>query len=241
MQATDSSNHGKFGYHLRTLKEFVELDPTTKKYHLTHRGEILDSVIQDFRFITPTHNEYEEYVQQLEPGDHAMGCYETEQFRHKISFPYLKAGLSKGEAVFHVVSEQKLYSEIRELKRYMVDTDYLVPKGALTIESSDEWFMKKGKGQPETIIVNLRKIAQEKRKAGFSGTRGAVEMGLMFDYDSSKLMRLESMLGRQFGFSFCGFCLFETNRLGSKQFAQLCKCHGHLISKGILGKTILGS
>ena len=36
----DDSNHGKFGYHLRTLSEFVELEPATKKYRLTDRGKL---------------------------------------------------------------------------------------------------------------------------------------------------------------------------------------------------------
>jgi len=232
-------NHGKFGYHLRKLEAFVELEPSTKKYRLTHRGRLLAGLIRDFRLMTASDAECVGYIQHLKLGNHAVGFYDTEYFKRKISFPYLKVGLSKGEAVFHIVSEHELGSEMRELQRYMIDIDYLPPQGALTTMSSDEWFMKKGKAQPKTIIANWRTIVNEKRKAGFSGVRGAVEMNVMFNYDSNELLRLEAALGRQFAFNFCGLCLFDTRRLDSKQFVQLYKYHGHIVSKDILGKTIV--
>lgn len=229
-------NHGKFGYHLRELKGFVELEPSTKKYRLTHTGKLLEACIRDFRFITSVGKRLTNYVQHLKLGNHAVGFYDTERFKQKIVFPYLEVGLSKDEAVFHIVSEHRMDSETRELQRYLIDIDYLFPKGALTVMSSDEWFMKKGKAQPKTIIANWRTIANEKRKAGFSGVRGAIEMNLMFDYDSNELLRLEAALGRQFTNDLCAICLYDMNRLDTEQFIQLCNFHGHLISKGVVGK-----
>ena len=100
----DDGNHGKFGYHLRTLTEFVELEPTTKKYRLTDRGKLLASIIRDFRLLTSRRTETSRYAERLTIGDHAVAFYENDNFKRQISFPFLNAGLSRGEAAVYVVS-----------------------------------------------------------------------------------------------------------------------------------------
>lgn len=142
LNAVVERNHGNFGHHLRTLKGFVELEFSTGKYRLTHRGRLLCACIRDFRFITSVDKKLTDYVQNLEMGDHAVGFYTTEDFKHKISFPFLKAGLSKGEAVLYLVAEDELDSEMHEIQRYGIDLDC---KGAFTVMSADEWYLKKVK------------------------------------------------------------------------------------------------
>lgn len=68
MNNVSVSNHGKFGYHLRELKDFVELEPLTKKYRLTHKGKILAGLIRDIRSVTSVNAEYVRYVQSLRRG-----------------------------------------------------------------------------------------------------------------------------------------------------------------------------
>lgn len=77
LNAVSESNHGKLGYHLRTLKTFVELVPSTNKYRLTDRGRLLDACIRDFRFIILTRKELAQYAQHLRLGDHAVGFYDS--------------------------------------------------------------------------------------------------------------------------------------------------------------------
>jgi DNA-binding HxlR family transcriptional regulator len=62
LNAVGEINHGKFGYHLRTLKTFIELEPSTKKYRLTDRGWLLAGLIRDFRFIASRNKEFARYV-----------------------------------------------------------------------------------------------------------------------------------------------------------------------------------
>jgi hypothetical protein len=148
----------------------------------------------------------------------------------------LEAGLPKGEAVVYVVSENKLGSESQALQRYGIGASYF-DTGAFTIMSSDEWFMKDGKAQPNTIIDNWRTIVKEKRKAGFTGVRGAVEMKLMLNYSREQLLRLETMLGKKITINLCALCIYDTNDLEEKQVIQLNKYHGHEIFKDIALKT----
>jgi len=231
-------NHGKFCHHLRMLKGFVELEHLKKKYRLTNRGRLLATCIQDFRFITSAGERLARYVQSLRFGDHAVCLYDTEDFKRKISFPFLKAGLSKGEAVVYLLPEHKIDSEFREIQRYGVDFEYL-PREGFTFMSTYEWYLKKGEARAKTINANWLELIREKKKAGFTGVRAAGEMTDFFDYAKTKeLFEYEESLGRQLAFDFCGLCLYERNRLVEDQFIRACNYHGHLISKGIVGKTI---
>jgi DNA-binding transcriptional ArsR family regulator len=233
------SNHGDFGYHLRILKEFVELEPSSKKYRLTYKGRLLTGVIKDFRSITSVHSEYARYAQNLRLGDHALLVYTNEDFKNRLIFPYLKAGLLKKEAVAYLVSENKLDLKVREAKKHGIDLDNL-EKEAFTLKSAYEWFIEKGKAKSETIISNWTALVEEKKKAGFTGLRAAAEMEVFVDYaKATELLRYEELLGRQFNMDVVGLCLYDFDRYDNEQFVQACRAHGHIISKGIVGKMIL--
>jgi DNA-binding transcriptional ArsR family regulator len=232
------SDHGNFGYHLRTLKEFVELEPSKRKYRLTDRGRLLVGLIRDIRSITLIDSEYAKYVQNLRLGDHAVAFYTTDDFERKISFACLKAGLLQREAVVYLVSENKLDSEIREIQRYGIDLSSL-QKEAFSIMSAYEWYVKKGKAQAETITTNWMTLLEEKKKAGFTGLRVVAEVEVFVDYaKTTELLRYEELVGRQINVDLCALCLYAEDRFDEKQFIQAGRLHGHLISNGIVGKMI---
>jgi len=236
------SNHGKLGFHLKALKGLVEREPSMKKYRLTDRGQLASELIWDIRFtidrggrdlaLEPTR-----YVRRLKSEDHAVLYYDTEDVKREISFPFLEAGLVKGEAVVYLVPEPKMDSEGQAVQRYGISADYF-RTGAFTIMSADEWYLRKGKAQAETIIANWLTLLREKQEAGFTGLRGVGEMEVFFDNAKTKeLLRYEATLGRQLLPNLCALCLYNTNRLEEKQIIQLKKYHGHEIFKDIALKT----
>jgi len=234
----DDGNHGKFGYHLRTLREFVELEPTTKKYCLTDRGKLLAGIIHDFRFLTSRGKEASRYAERLTIGDHAVAFYDNEDFKRQISFPFLKAGLLRGEAAVYFVSEDKLDSEIREIKKYGMELDSL-PTEAFTIMSACEWYLRKGRAKAKTIVTNWQTLIHEKKKAGFAGVHGAGEVAVFISNGKSEeLLRYGEALGRQLAFDLCALCLYDKNILEERYIARVFHCHGHIISEDLLGKTI---
>jgi hypothetical protein len=234
----DDGNHGRFGYHLRTLSKFVELEPTTKKYRLTARGELLAGVIHDFRFLISRGKEASRYSERLTIGDHAVALYDNDDFKRQISFPFLKAGLSRGEATVYIVSEDKLDSEIREIQKYGMDLDSL-PKEAFTIMSAYEWYLRKGRAKAKTIVTNWQTLIHEKKKAGFAGVHGAGETAVFINNGKTEeLLRYSEALGRQLAFDLCVLCLYDKNILEERYIARVFNCHGHIISKNLLGKTV---
>jgi len=237
------SNHGKLGFHLKALEGLVEREPSMGKYRLTDRGQLAGELIWDARFIIARSGQDltlkpPRYARRLRLGDHAILFYDTEDDMHEITFPFLEAGLLKGEAVVYVVPENEMYSEGQEIQRYGISVDRF-HKEAFTLLSAEEWYLKKGKAQAETIIANWLTLTKEKQKVGFTGLCGATEMKVFFDYaKGEELLRYEAALGRYFALNLCGLCLYDTHRLDEKQFIQLNKSHGHSIFKGIALKTI---
>lgn len=235
--AVTDGDHDKFGHHLRDLKGFVELEPSTKKYCLTHTGRLLDASIQNFRFVASVGRRLTDCIQHLGLGDHAVGFYKTEDFKHKMLFPFIEAGLQKNDAVFYLASEHRLSSEDQAILRYGIDLDRF-RAGALTIMSAREWYLKKGKARAKTIVANWLRLLKEKKKTGFTGLRAVGEMGVFFDYGKSKeALRYEAELGRRSTYDMCGLCLYDKNKLDLQQSIQLLDYHGHSISKGVVGKT----
>lgn len=235
-------NHGRLGFHLRTLSGLVEHEISTNKYHLTDRGQLAGELIWDTRFLTRravrnlTH-EPTRYVRCLRFGDHAILFYDKEEdVKRKIAFSFLEAGLLKGEAVVYLVSEHNMDSEVQEIQRYGITTDHSRNE-AFTIMSALEWYIKKGKAQADMLIANMQKVLKAKQKAGFTGLRVAGETEVFFDYAKVKeLLRYEAALGRQFAFDICGLCIYRHGF--EKLFTQLQQSHGHSIFKGIAFKTI---
>lgn len=236
-------NHGKLGFHIRALRELVERETSTKKYRLTDRGQLAGELVWDIRFIVDRGgrdlaHEPTRYVRRLRFGDHAILYYDIENVKREIAFPFLEAGLSKGEAIVYLVSEHKLNSEAREIQRYGISGDHL-RNGAFTLISSHEWYLEKGKAQTKTIMANTLELLKEKQKAGFTGLRGAGEMDVFFhNAKVEELLKYETMLGRYLNFSLCSLCLYNTDWLDEKQVIQLNKCHSHEIFKDTAFKTI---
>jgi len=202
LKFTDIPDHGKLGFHLRTLEGLIQRDPSTNKYHLTDRGQMAGELIWKIRSTMAKEgpslmHEPARYVRSLKLGDHAVLFYDTEDIKREISFPFFRAGLLKGEAVIYLVSENKWDSEKREIRRYRISVDNQ-RKEAFTIMSAYEWYLKNGKAQAQTIIDNWLTLLKEKQKAGFIDLRGATEMNAFFHYAKSKeLLIYEATLGIQ--------------------------------------------
>lgn len=232
------TNHGKFGYHLRTLREFIKLEPTTNKYRLTDRGELLAEAIRAFRFLSIRGKEASRYAEQLKIGDHAFVLYSDDDFKRRVLLPFLKAGLSRGEAVMYIALEDKLDSETREIQKCGIDIDSL-PKESFTIMSASEWYLRKGKAKAKTISTNCQTLIHEKKKAGFVGLYVAAEMSVSINNGLvQELLRYDEFLGKRLAFDLSGLCLYDKNILEERHFLRVFNCHGHIISKDLVGKTI---
>lgn len=242
VKCTAIGNHGKLGFHIRSLTGLVEHDPSVKKYRLTDRGQLAAELIWDIRLVISRGGRdlpYEptRYVRGLNFGDHAFLLYDTDDVKRQITFSFLEAGLAKDEAVVYLVPENKLDSESREIQRFGISDDFFRKK-VFAVMSADEWYLRKGKAQAKTIIANWRKLANEKQKFGFKGLRVAGDMDVFFNHSEKELFRYEAMLGRQFSPFICALCIYDQKLLDDKQVHHLTTCHSYLINRDWAWKMI---
>ena len=236
LKSTAIDNHGKLGFHIRSLRGLVERDPSINKFRLTDRGQLAAELIWDIRLVISRGGRdlpYEptRYVRHLNSGDHAFLMYDTDDVKHQITFSFLEAGLPKGEAVIYLVPEDKLDSERREVQRYGISDESFRNKG-FAIMSAEEWYLRKGKAQARTIMANWQKLAKEKQKIGSKGLRVASDMKVFFDHAKIKeLLKYEATLGRQLPPYLCGLCIYDQKLLDDKQVHNLTTCHSHLVNR----------
>lgn len=231
------SNHGKLGFHMRALKGLVQRDSSTNKYCLTDRGRLASQLISEMRFMISRSlaDEPAEYAEHLDFGDHAFLMYDTEDAKRRIAYSFMRAGLSKGDAVMYLVSEHKLDSESREIQKSLGIDD--LSNKAFTIMSAEEWYLRKGKAQAKRIIANWQTILKEKQSCGFKGLRGVGEMEVFFNESKvEELFRYEARLGKQFSANLCGLCIYDEHRLDHKQIGRLINFHGHLLCRDMAWK-----
>jgi len=237
LKVVDGKNHGTLGYHLRALKEFIEIESSTNKYYLTEKGRSLAAYIQDLDYTLLASQKISRYIQSLAVKEHAVAFYETDNFKHQILTPFFKKGLQRGEAVVYLLPEAKLTSATREVQRFGIDFD-LMPMEAFTVMSADDWYLKKGKADSKVIKDNWMDLVKKRKKVGFKGLRVAGDVEPFYDSAKNKeLLEYEESLGRRFTFDICAVCLYNWNKFDKKQFRQIYRCHGHIISKSVFGST----
>jgi len=236
-------DHGKLGYHLRRMRATVRRDPDSGAYQLTDQGRLayewLTEASSDYgkrRFdleVSPEHTPLR-YVDRLGIGDHALALYSDSALRRDLVFRFLRAGMSRGMAAIYLVPEQRVSRESKEMRARYADTDELEKKGAFTIMSAEEWYMRAGKASPDIIIENWLKLAQEKARKGYKGLQAAGEMNVFFDDAKiSELIAYERKLGRKLAENLCGMCIYQAARLQPEQVTSLIEVHGHGIFEGI--------
>lgn len=230
-------NHGRLGYHLRSMSGMVTRDPTGKLYRLIDEGRVawewLIQASSDYAKrrsdveVTPAQNPFT-YADQLSLSDHAFLMYGDADFRRAIAFPFLRAGLTRRMATIYLASEQGMDKEREEMRSRYIGVEEFEERGAFTIMSAEEWYMHRGKASPDVIVHNWSKLFQEKMREGYKGIRAAAEMDVFFENSkTSELLIYEKKLGRKFPQDLCGMCMYDARKLEPGQVMSLIETHGH--------------
>ena len=169
------SNHGRLGYHLRQMRKIVKRAPKEKTYRLTQSGR----VVRDWLAQAPSPNArgnleptpvHVTYANQLGLNEHAFALYEGADSRRDIAFPFLARGLTRSMASIYVVSEKEMDSEREEMRRRYFGMEEFEERGAFTIMSAEEWYMRRGRASPAVIIDNCVEAASGEDESGIQGT-----------------------------------------------------------------------
>jgi len=232
-------DHGKLGFHLRTMKNLVEIDPSKRKYHLTRMGQIAGEILWDSRFLIAKggkgiRHEPVRYVRQLSSTDHAILFHDTKAPKREVIFNFLLSGLLRKNAVMYIVPENELNQEFKEAICYGINVDY-VRQGAFKVVSTEDWYMRKGKTDADTIMSNWQKCLEENRKAGFAGLSAAAYMNIYYENNRKELLKYEASLGKSSMLNIRRLCIYD-KYLVEKDKDILALFHGHAILNNIAFK-----
>ena len=226
-------DNGQLGYHLRSMKDLVRHD--SKVYSLTEKGRLvcewlnetyldLESLLLDLE--VSAENNPIRYAPRLKQSDHAILLYEDEARKRAVVLSFLKAGLSKGNAALYLISEKRRDHEVKWLRRTF-EIREAEQRQALTIMSSEEWYLQRGKASADTIISNAMKLGNEKMVEGYPGLQSVTEMKpLVENVKWSELVDYETRLQRKLPPMYCGMCVYEAHKLLPDQFISIIKAHG---------------
>jgi DNA-binding transcriptional ArsR family regulator len=226
-------NHGRLGYHLRQMCEIVKRVPKEKMYRLTQSGR----VVRDWLAQAPSPNARGNlepapvrvtYANQLGLNEHAFALYEGADSRRAIAFPFLARGLSRSMASIYIVSEKEMDAERKEMRRRYFGVEEFEERGAFTIMSAEEWYMRRGKSSSPVIIDNWSKLLQEKMSQDYKGIQVAGDTSFFFENSkASELLAYEKEIGHNFPKSMCAICMYDSHRVDSGQVTSLIGSHDH--------------
>src|SRR6185503_16368912 len=104
-------------------------------------------------------------------GTHFCYFYETKQDLLDILVPYFKAGLESKEFCLWIISNSELITlqEAKEAVGYNLDRS--LAEGGMEIVSHDQWFLKDGAFDLQTVARGFKEKLDEVLASGYAGLR----------------------------------------------------------------------
>ena len=119
----------------------------------------------------------ERQLMGLKQGDHICPIYENAAEQMAVAIPFLKEGLVRGERCLYIADDQNALQIAQALEAAAVDVAHEQARGALSILTKRETYLKSGEEfDPQAMIDFLRQAEVQAIADGFSGLRVLGEM-----------------------------------------------------------------
>jgi hypothetical protein len=135
----------------------------------------------------------------LKQGDHICPIYENATEQMAVAIPFLKEGLVRGERCLYIADDQTALQITQALEAASVDVAHEQARGALSILTKRETYLKSGdEFDPQAMIDFLRQAEVQAIADGFSGLRVLGEMTWVLGREGGGASResQENWLGR---------------------------------------------
>jgi len=176
------------------------------------------------------------FIREMEPHNHVILFYETEEDKRDALFTYLVSGIERGYAGAYVAGEDTPAQVRKYMKEYGIDVESRERGGALMIINYDGWCIKGGKVDPMYTINLWLKLFNEVKERGFKSLRACGEMTVFFKHNLIEdLLKYEEMLHRRLELAMMGLCAYNMRDfLGGREslLLDLIKSHEYVIILG---------
>jgi hypothetical protein len=184
-------------------------------------------------------------LERLEPRDHVVLFYDSEEAKQNTLFDYIKQGLEIGQAAIYICSEETP-EEIRiAMSEFSIDVEKYVQTGALSIINYSDFYIKDGKFSIVDVMNSWDNLYEDAISNGFDGLRVTGEMSCFFKHSLvEELIEYEKALHTILDIPITAICAYNSEILADIEnpidvYSELVKAHGKVLFAGkdnLIGK-----
>lgn len=167
-------------------------------------------------------------------GDHAALFYRNRVEQFAAVIPYLAYGLRQNERCLYIVAENTIKSVLDALEAEGVDVALEQKRGALTIATANDTYLKYGLFEPEKMIADLTREVERSLRNGFSAFRATGELMWAVNFPSAlaRVHEYEASLDIQFPNKFVALCQYNENCFSPQILSQMLRVHPIILARG---------
>jgi hypothetical protein len=173
-------------------------------------------------------------AKDLQMGDHVAYFFRSNAERLAFVIPYIAIGLQKNERCLYIAEDNSIPRIYRELEEAGVDVDNAQKRGALSILTKRETYLRHGIFEPEKMITDLNNDVKYSLEHGFSGLRASGEMSWALDLPSAlaRLIEYEEKLQASWPAEFGGVCQYDLTRFAPELIERMKRIHEIYVEDG---------
>lgn len=177
-----------------------------------------------------------EQTMQFSPGDHVALYYRNRAEQFSIAIPYIHQGLLRNEHCLYIVADNTIKSVLDALTADGVDVDEEQKRGALTIATPADTYLKHGVFEPQRMIDDLIVEMERTLARGFSAFRATGELSWALNLPSAlaRVHEYEASLDIRFPAQFLGLCQYNEKAFSPQILSQMLRVHPKVIARGQL-------
>jgi chemotaxis family two-component system sensor kinase Cph1 len=175
-------------------------------------------------------------IRHLRAGDHAALFYRNRAEQFAAVIPYLHEGLRRNEKCLYIVSENTIKSVIDAMEAEGINVEDEQRRGALTLATPRETYLKHGVFEPQKMIDDLASAVERALAQGFAAFRATGELMWAVSLPSAlaRVFEYEASLDLQFPDQFIGLCQYNENGFAPQILSQILRVHPIVLARGRL-------
>ncbi len=172
--------------------------------------------------------------EELRLGDHAAFFFRENAERLAFVIPYMLNGLRNSERCVYIADENTVPHILAEFRWAGVDVGQATGRGALSVVTKHDAYLRHGIFEPERMIADLDRDVRLALQSGFSGLRVTGEMSWALDlpFALSRLCEYEGELGCHWPDRLAGLCQYNETRFPAHVIENVAASHSVVVRDG---------
>lgn len=180
------------------------------------------------------------YIEALVAGMHAGFFYRTKPEQFAVIVPFIATGLARNERCLYIADENSVRRILDVLQEAGIDVDAQQKRGALSVLTKQETYLRYGMFEPDRMIKDLAGEVRRSIACGFTAFRATGEMTWALSHASSlaQLREYEIKLDATFPKQFVGLCQFNETAFSPQTISDAIRSHPYVVGRGRSVKNV---